>query len=368
MQMTSKDLSACRQALKHGSRSFRLASLFLPQPFRDAATSLYAFCRQADDGVDESSDPLAALAQFGQRVDNIYQNKPSDNSADRALHQVVNQFSIPRELLDALLEGFAWDCQGRQYEDFAELKAYAARVAGTVGVMMALLMGVRRPEALARAADLGVAMQLSNIARDVGEDARRGRLYLPKNWLTEAGINGQTFLERPAFNSALAEVIRRLLAEADTLYQRADAGIHTLPSRCRTCIYSARLLYSEIGNEVVRRQFDSVSQRAVVGRMQKLRVLSELRRLKRLEVSPLHAPPLAEVAFLVGAVPADVTIPVRSDKQPAVEWVLDLFADLERRDTVRAVPVRARRTVRQRPTRPRRLSHPPAAALPGAAS
>lgn len=361
-------MSACRRALKHGSRSFRLASLILPQPFRDAATSLYAFCRQADDGVDESADPLAALATFEQRVDNIYQNKPSDNPADRALHQVVNQFAIPRELLDALLEGFAWDCQGRQYNNFAELKAYAARVAGTVGVMMALLMGVRRPDALARAADLGVAMQLSNIARDVGEDAARGRLYLPTDWLAEAGIDRDRFIADPAFSPALAQVVKHLLAQAEVLYRRADAGIRSLPKRCRPCIYSARLLYSEIGNEVVRRQYDSVSERAVVGRMQKLRVLSHLRRVNYLNDSLMEAPALPEVAFLINAVPACPVTRVRPQNQPPVEWVLDLFADLERRETARPVPARARRTVLQRPTRPRRLSQPPAAAVPGAAS
>ncbi|MEM8563222.1 MAG: phytoene/squalene synthase family protein [Pseudomonadota bacterium] len=368
MQTTSKDMSACRRALKHGSRSFRLASLILPQPFRDAATSLYAFCRQADDGVDESSDPLVALAAFAERVDAIYEDRPSDNPADRALHQVVDQFAIPRELLDALLEGFAWDCQGRQYNDFAELTAYAARVAGTVGVMMALLMGVRRPEALARAADLGVAMQLSNIARDVGEDAARGRIYLPTDWLQEAGIDRDRLLVEPAFSPALAQVVKQLLAQAETLYQRADAGIRSLPKRCRPCIYSARLLYSEIGNEVVRRNYDSVSQRAVVGRLQKLRVLSHLRRVNHLDDSQMEMPPLPEVAFLINAVPACPTTLVRSPKQPAVEWVLDLFADLEQRETVRLVPERARRAVQQRPTRPRRLSQPPAAAVPGAAS
>ena len=95
---------------------------------------------------------------------------------------------------DALFEGLQWDCEGRRYEDLEALHAYAARVAGAVGVMMALLMGVRDADALARACDLGVAMQLTNIARDVGEDARAGRLYLPLDWLREAGLDPAAFL------------------------------------------------------------------------------------------------------------------------------------------------------------------------------
>ena len=105
---------------------------------------------------------------------------PGRARADRALAAVVAQHAIPRALPEFLIEGLAWDVEGRRYETLDELLAYAARVAAAVGAMMSLLMGVREPAALARACDLGVAMQLSNIARDVGEDARMGRLYLPR--------------------------------------------------------------------------------------------------------------------------------------------------------------------------------------------
>ena len=105
--------------------------------------------------------------------------------------------AIPRALLDALLEGFVWDAQGRRYETLEELHDYAARVAGTVGAMMALLMGARGPARWPAPATSGVAMQLTNIARDVGEDARDGRLYLPRAWLREAGIDADAWLRAP---------------------------------------------------------------------------------------------------------------------------------------------------------------------------
>ena len=130
--------------------------------------------------------------------------------ADRALADVVQQFAIPRTLLDALIEGFAWDAEGRRYEDISSVYAYSARVAATVGAMMTLLMGVRDPDLLARACDLGVAMQLSNIARDVGEDAANGRLYLPREWLREEGLDPDAWLAKPVWSPALGRVVSRL--------------------------------------------------------------------------------------------------------------------------------------------------------------
>jgi 15-cis-phytoene synthase len=161
-------------------------------------------------------------------------------------------FDMPRALPDALLEGLAWDAMGRRYRNLADLHAYSARVASAVGVMMCVLMRVRSPDALARAADLGLAMQLTNIARDVGEDARAGRLFLPLDWLEEAGIDPERFLADPRPSAALAGVVRRLLDEADELYLRAATGVSSLPADCRLGIAAARHIYAAIGTEVAR--------------------------------------------------------------------------------------------------------------------
>ena len=151
---------------------------------------------------------------------------------------------FPPLLPEALLEGLAWDAEGRSYETIDELFDYAARVAGAVGVMMALIMGVRSPQALARACDLGVAMQLTNIARDVGEDARLGRIYLPRQWLREAGIDADAWLAKPGLDERLRPIVARLLQEADALYARARAGIALLPANCRPAILAAALIYA----------------------------------------------------------------------------------------------------------------------------
>lgn len=329
------DQQACRELLRHGSRSFYAASLLLPQPYRDAAISLYAFCRLADDAIDLSEAPLAALAQLRNRLDAIYRGAPADVPADRMMVQVVRQFGIPRPLLDALLEGFAWDCEARRYEDISALRHYCARVAGNVGVMMALLMGQRDAAVLARAADLGVAMQLTNIARDVAEDATNGRLYLPLEWLLEAGIDPDDWLTAPRPEPGLNGVVARLLAEADQLYARAEAGIARLPSGCQPCVMTARLLYGEIGEEVKRRGYDPMPGRAVVSPARKCRAISGLGRLGRLDLSPLPGPALEETAYLIEAVLA-APLPALADDEPVgrVEWMLDLFSELQRRDRI----------------------------------
>ena len=268
-----RDLAGCRAMLRHGSRTFYAASFLLPRPVREPASALYAFCRLADDAVDLSDDPAPRLAELRQRLDAVYAARPVDHPADRAFAHVVRRFAVPRELPDALLEGLEWDADGRRYADLPGLRAYAMRVAGTVGAMMALLMGARRPASLARACDLGAAMQLTNIARDVGEDARAGRLYLPTDWLCEAGLDPDAWLARPQWTPELGAVVRRLLDAAETLYARAADGIADLPPGCRPGINAARLLYREIGLEVARGGFDSVSRRAVVPARRKVQVL-----------------------------------------------------------------------------------------------
>jgi phytoene synthase len=340
------DLDACRATLREGSYTFFAASLILPRAVREPASALYAFCRMADDEVDTGADKQAAVASLRARLHATYSGRARALPCDRALAAVVQHFAIPRELPEALLDGFAWDAEGRRYETIEDLHGYAARVAGTVGAMMALLMGVRSAEGLARACDLGVAMQLSNIARDVGEDARMGRIYLPLQWLREAGVQPDAWLAQPQFNPAIASVVRRLLDEADRLYQRVDDGVARLPLGCRPGINAARYLYAAIGHEVARRGLNSVDQRAVVPRARKARQLARAVLNLAPGVSEQPAPCLPANEFLVTAAMA-AALPAASPAVAAaqVAWwriderlaaryvrVLELFERLERRD------------------------------------
>lgn len=330
------DLAACRRLMRGGSKTFFAASLLLPARVRAPASALYAFCRLADDEIDLGDNAAAAMHGLQQRLDAVYAGRPRAIDVDRALACVVHHHRIPRELLDALLEGFLWDAAGRRYETLADLHAYGARVAGTVGAMMALVMGSRDEAALARACDLGVAMQLTNIARDVGEDARNGRLYLPRRWLAEAGIDADAWLAAPRFSAAIAGVVARLLAAADALYQRSEHGIARLPRDCRPAIHAARLVYAEIGREVERRGHDSVTQRAVVPRARKLALLA--RAGTAAFVAPADGttplPVLPAVRFLVDAAVETPPPAVRSGRSfdERVGWMIELT---ERRATQR---------------------------------
>lgn len=304
MLARAADRTACRSLIRTGSKSFYLASLLLPAKVREPSYALYAFCRLADDAVDEQAGGcgLAAVARLRARLDRVYDGQPENVAVDRAFTEVVERYAIPRVLPEALIEGFAWDAEGRRYETLSDLRAYGVRVAGSVGAMMALLMGARSPEAVSRACDLGVAMQLTNIARDVGEDARAGRLYLPQLWLREAGLDPEAWLAAPAFETAVGTIVARLLETAEALYLRAGSGIAGLPAACRPGIYAARHLYAEIGREVARRGHDSVASRAVVARGRQRALLWRALASAAMSAKAADCAPLAEAAYLVEAV------------------------------------------------------------------
>ncbi len=316
------DVARCREILREGSKSFHTASLLLPRRVREPASVVYAFCRVADDAVDTVSPRQGpeALARLRTRLDRAYAGTPQDHPVDRAFAHVIEAWELPRAVPDALLEGFAWDVDGRRYEDLSGVLAYSARVASAVGVMMTVLMGRREPGVLARACDLGAAMQLTNICRDVGEDARNGRIYLPLAWVREAGLDPDVWLRAPTFNPAIATVVERLLREADGLYARGDLGVPMLPRDCRPAIRAARLLYADIGRVVRSRGGNSVDTRAVVSKGRKLALVA------RASLSVFGAsrepmtddpPPLDEVRFLCAIPPRGTrSLPVAAEVTP----------------------------------------------------
>ena len=228
-----KDIAHSEEAIRHGSLSFHAASRALPKSVREPALALYAFCRLADDEVDLKADKAPAVLALQERMEAAFAGEPMDTPMDRAFAAMVRQHDMPKELPQALLEGLAWDAQERRYETLSDVRSYSARVASAVGAMMCVLMGVRDRNALARACDLGVAMQLTNISRDVGEDALEGRLYLPMEWLSQAGIDVEQFLANPKPTKAIRKMVRRLVMESERLYLRSEAGITRLPVSCR---------------------------------------------------------------------------------------------------------------------------------------
>lgn len=251
------DRLACRDWIKRHSKSFFLSSLLLPARVRQASWALYAFCRRADDAVDEGDASAGATAALGRvealrrRLERVYAGRADDDPIDRAFAAVVERHALPRALPEALFAGMEMDARGVRYDSDDDLLVYCFRVAATVGLMMTRVMGPSADAAWLRAADLGVAMQLTNIARDVGEDERRGRVYLPASLLASVGGDRRA-------------AVRALLERADAHYRAADRGVPLLPRDCRFAIASARNIYSAIGGAIARNGYDSVSRRAYV--------------------------------------------------------------------------------------------------------
>jgi len=317
--------------------SFHAASKLLPASVRDPALALYAFCRLADDEVDEvegGNHKARAVLELQARLDDAYAGRPRNAPEDRAFATIIEQFEMPRALPDALLEGLAWDAEERTYATLSDVRGYSARVASAVGAMMCVLMRVRDGDALARACDLGVAMQLTNIARDVGEDARAGRLYLPVEWVEEAGFTPADFMAQQEADAATRRMVKRLLAEARRLYIRSEAGIGALPLGARSGIFAARYIYAGIGASVRRNGYDSFTRRARTSRVQKLGWLAQSgARAVQTCVTPrspvIYASALPEVQFLVDAAQAGNG----AGTQGRTAALLDVLAGLQARDS-----------------------------------
>ncbi|MES1157678.1 MAG: phytoene/squalene synthase family protein [Haliangium ochraceum] len=257
-----------RRILSRNSRSFSWGARLLPAWCRRDATALYAWCRRCDDAVDvprDAEEARAAVARLRSELDGVYSALIATDPVLAGFQEVVRRRAIPRRYADDLIDGMAMDVGTVRYANFDELLLYCYRVAGTVGLMMAHIMNVRDAAALRRATDLGIAMQLTNICRDVAEDERRDRIYVPVELWEEGGAAARTRGPTPA---AVAELLRR----ADGFYRSGDQGLPALPLRCAVAIRAARLIYADIGNQLARRGFDFRAGRVFVPAARKLRL------------------------------------------------------------------------------------------------
>lgn len=272
-------LAECRRILERNSQSFALAARLLPPATRDRAAALYAYCRRVDDAIDACPQPqrAAALANLRAELAAIYRGDAVSDPAQRAFQALVALCAIPESYPRALLEGMAMDVHGARYATLSELMLYCHRVAGVVGLMICHVFGVRRDAALVQASQLGMAMQLTNICRDVAEDYALGRVYLPRALWGAAALSRSGYDPLPSdprSRRALAHAIRALLAEADRYYAAAERGVHALPFRAGLAVRAASRLYRAIGQVLRQRGCDPGAGRAVVPRAAKLWIVA----------------------------------------------------------------------------------------------
>ena len=294
------DARVCAGITRAHARTFALASRFLPPAKRRAAFALYAFCRQADDLVDGADDgtsvtrsvTAARLAAYGRELDAALAGNPR-SPVFRELARFVAAYRVPPEVLRELLAGVARDLEPVRYADWAELGRYCEGVASTVGEMCTHVFGVpggapARERALRYARTLGVAMQLTNILRDIGEDARRGRCYLPEDELTTVGLSRARILDagrRRDGSLTRDPEWRRLLsfqvARARALYAAAQPGIALLAPDAQRCATACATGYAAILDAIEARDYDTLSARARVSGWGRAAILWEAWRVGR---------------------------------------------------------------------------------------
>jgi phytoene synthase len=270
--MITNDEAHCRRIVRMHARTFWLASRFLQPHKRRAAFALYAFCRIADDLVDdcESRDPAGVLRNYRQRLDDALGGRPT-GSVFRELLQAAQRFQVPTAVLYELLDGVARDCSPTCFATWDDLSHYCEGVASTVGEMCTYVFGVSGDEAtfsraLRHARTLGVAMQLTNVLRDVGEDARCGRCYLPDSDLAQFGLNRADVLSsRLGGDARWKSLMRFEIERARALYAQALPGIALLSPDAQRCATACAMGYAAILGAIEANDFDTFRVRARLG-------------------------------------------------------------------------------------------------------
>ncbi len=257
-----------------GSKTFSLAARSFPPALQDGAHAIYWFCRHTDDLVDEALDVESARIELD-RWEGALQSALTRGQSDDPILQLftvtLNDFQVPHEYAFELIAGVRMDLSKNRYESFDDLRTYCYRVASTVGLMMSHVIGFREG-ALPFAEQMGVAMQLTNILRDVGEDYRRGRIYLPRQELRSFGIEEGDFPGDPR-DQRFRGLMRFQVDRARQAYAAALPGVALLDEHGQFAVRTAAIYYGRILDHIERAGYDTVTRRAVVPRWEKLALM-----------------------------------------------------------------------------------------------
>ena len=276
-------LDHAMQSIDVGSKSFAAASRLFDPATRRSAVMLYAWCRHCDDVIDgqeaghsakvvSTQETNRRLGELVAETQAVYAGLPVKSNAFAAFREVVTLHGIAETYALEHLSGFAMDVHERRYLRVDDTLDYCYHVAGVVGLMMGQVMGVRKEETLDRACDLGMAFQLTNIARDIVEDAQVGRCYLPGDWLDELSIPVANLADA-RYRQSLAILAGRLVDMAEPFYESAEAGLTALPWRSAWAVATASGVYREIGVKVKRRGEHAWDTRVSTSKLEKLRLV-----------------------------------------------------------------------------------------------
>ncbi len=273
----------CRQITRHHAKTFYLATFFLPENQQNPIYAMYALLRTVDDLVDLAEDKLTngqlsrdelngSIETWKSRLRDCYAGKPMEDPILMAWQDTLRHFSVPAELPLDLIDGVAMDIEFTPFETFDQLYVYCYKVASVVGLMSSEIFGYSDPRALDHAIELGIAMQLTNILRDIGEDVDRGRIYLPLEELRRFGYSTDAFMKK-TMNRNFIELMKFQIARARKYYDSAEQGIPMLSRSCRFAVRVSSRNYNDILSTIEQNDYDVFTKRAFRSKWQKLGTL-----------------------------------------------------------------------------------------------
>ncbi len=273
----------CRSITRYHAKTFYMATRFLPNHKQRGIFAIYSLCRYIDDLVDEAEDLVEQeklsrqdieykLESWKQKLQDTYDGRAHDNAILIAFSDVLKRHHIPIEMPFELMEGVCMDLFKNRYDTFDELYDYSFKVASIVGLMTSQVFGYESREALGYAVDLGIAMQLTNILRDVGEDLQRDRIYLPKEDLNRFGVTEEDLFEH-RLNEQVIDLLRFEIDRTRRYYNRSDKGIALLSSDSHLPVYLARQNYSRILDKIEENNYNVFGRRAYLNATEKLSIL-----------------------------------------------------------------------------------------------
>lgn len=276
----------CRGVARHHAKTFYLASLFLPKEQQNPIFAIYALLRTVDDLVDNAEEELEAglitrreierrLEEWKEKLRRCYEGEHGGDRIMMAWHDTLQRFNVPIELPLDLIDGVAMDIEFTPFHTFDELYVYCYKVASVVGLMTSEIFGYSDPRALQHAIDLGIAMQLTNILRDVGEDIDRERIYIPIEDLERFGYSREEFMQR-TMNERFVKLMQFEIDRARSYYRSADRGIPMLEKHSRVAVAVSSVNYGNILKSIEENDYDVFHKRAYRSLTQKLMTIPEI--------------------------------------------------------------------------------------------
>lgn len=264
-------------------RVARAAALLWPPRVRAPIAALFTFFADVSTRMTLAERSPSGLDDLDERLARLAAERPPERAVDREVQAVLRRYAIPLALLERARDAHAWDVDGRRYATLASLEDYLVRRWGTLAAAIAAVLGARKAVTVARACDLAIGLGLVFVAREIGRDARRGRVYLPLEWLEEAGVDADAWLAAPLPSAGLSAVGARALSAADGCFLRADPGIAALPFDCRPAARAWRYLGAGLGHALEQGGFDPGAAPVTLGELRGLRLCVRALRPARAE-------------------------------------------------------------------------------------